>query len=50
VPVFESKLTAVAVSVFVPFFFIVNGMKLDVKARFASPGGVARSCCSSSCS
>jgi Kef-type K+ transport system membrane component KefB len=42
VPVFESKLTAVAFGVFVPFFFIVSGMKLDVRALFGSPGGVAK--------
>jgi Kef-type K+ transport system membrane component KefB len=39
---FESKLTAVAFGVFVPFFFIVSGMRLDVTALFASPGGVAK--------
>lgn len=42
VPVFESKLTAVAFGVFVPFFFVVSGMKLDVRALFASPGAVAK--------
>lgn len=41
-PVFESKLTAVAFGVFVPFFFIVSGMRLDVAALFASPGGLAK--------
>jgi Kef-type K+ transport system membrane component KefB len=40
-PAFESKLTAVAFGVFVPFFFVVSGMRLDVSALFASPGGVA---------
>jgi Kef-type K+ transport system membrane component KefB len=40
--VFESKLMAVAFGVFVPFFFIVSGMKLDVTALFASPGGAAK--------
>ena len=42
VPVFESKLTAVAFGVFVPFFFVVSGMRLDVRALFASPGAVAK--------
>ena len=41
-PVFESKLTAVAFGVFVPFFFIVSGMELDVSALFASPSGLAK--------
>src|SRR5581483_754243 len=35
-PAFDSKLTAIAFGVFVPFFFIVSGMKLDVQALFAS--------------
>jgi Kef-type K+ transport system membrane component KefB len=39
---FESKLTGVAFGLFVPFFFIVSGMKLDVTALFATPGGVAK--------
>ena len=41
-PAFESKLTAVAFGVFVPFFFVVGGMRLDVSALFASPAGVAK--------
>jgi Kef-type K+ transport system membrane component KefB len=41
-PAFESKLTAVAFGVFVPFFFVVSGMRLDVSALFASPGGAAK--------
>ena len=41
VPVFESK-PAVAFGVFVPFFFVVSGMRLDVRALFASPGAVAK--------
>lgn len=41
-PVFESKLTAVAFGVFVPFFFIVSGMQLDVAALFNSVGGLAK--------
>jgi hypothetical protein len=41
-PAFDSKLTAVGFGIFVPFFFVVSGMKLDVAALFASPGGVAK--------
>lgn len=41
-PAFESKLTAVGFGVFVPFFFIVSGMRLDVTALFATPGGVPK--------
>jgi Kef-type K+ transport system membrane component KefB len=42
IPVFDSKLTAVAFGVFVPFFFVVSGMQLNVAALFQSPGGVAK--------
>jgi Kef-type K+ transport system membrane component KefB len=42
VPVFDSKLTAVAFGVFVPFFFVVSGMRLDIDALFASASGVAK--------
>jgi Kef-type K+ transport system membrane component KefB len=41
-PAFDSKLTAVAFGVFVPFFFIVSGMNLDVTALFASVSGVLK--------
>jgi Kef-type K+ transport system membrane component KefB len=41
-PVFDSKLTAVAFGVFVPFFFVVSGMRLDVDALFGSVSGVAK--------
>jgi Kef-type K+ transport system membrane component KefB len=41
-PAFDSKLTAIAFGVFVPFFFIVSGMDLDVTALFASGSGVAK--------
>jgi len=41
-PTFDSKLTAVAFGVFVPFFFVVSGMKLNIDALFASPGSVAK--------
>ena len=42
VPAFNSKLTAVAFGVFVPFFFVVSGMRLDVNALFAGPSGVLK--------
>ncbi|HEX5621246.1 MAG TPA: cation:proton antiporter [Solirubrobacteraceae bacterium] len=42
IPVFDSKLTAVAFGVFVPFFFVVSGMRLDIDALFASASGVAK--------
>jgi Kef-type K+ transport system membrane component KefB len=42
VPGFDSKLTAVAFGLFVPFFFVVSGMQLDLAALFASVGGVAK--------
>jgi Kef-type K+ transport system membrane component KefB len=41
-PAFDSKLNAVAFGVFVPFFFVVSGMKLDVTALFASFSGVSK--------
>ncbi|HEY5193581.1 MAG TPA: cation:proton antiporter [Solirubrobacteraceae bacterium] len=41
-PAFDSKLTAVAFGVFVPFFFIVSGMSLDINALFASVSGVLK--------
>ena len=43
-PAFDSKLTAVAFGVFVPFFFVVSGMKLDVSALFANVSGVVKMC------
>jgi Kef-type K+ transport system membrane component KefB len=39
---FDSKLTGVAFGFFVPFFFVVSGMKLDVAALFASVGAIAK--------
>jgi Kef-type K+ transport system membrane component KefB len=42
VHVFDSKLTAVAFGFFIPFFFIVSGMRLDVNALFSSLSGVAK--------
>jgi Kef-type K+ transport system membrane component KefB len=41
-PAFDSKLTAIAFGVFVPFFFVASGMKLDVAALFASISGVVK--------
>ena len=42
IPGFDSKLTAVAFGFFVPFFFVVSGMQLDVAALFSSVGAVAK--------
>jgi Kef-type K+ transport system membrane component KefB len=42
VPAFDSKLSAVAFGFFIPFFFVVSGMQLDVDALFASPSGVLK--------
>jgi Kef-type K+ transport system membrane component KefB len=42
VPSFDSKLTGVAFGVFIPFFFVVSGMRLDVNALFASASSVAK--------
>ena len=42
VPAFDSKLSAVAFGVFIPFFFVVSGMQLNIDALFASPGGVVK--------
>jgi Kef-type K+ transport system membrane component KefB len=42
VPGFDSKLTAIAFGVFIPFFFIISGMRLDVDALFSGPGSVAK--------
>jgi Kef-type K+ transport system membrane component KefB len=41
-PAFDSKLTAIAFGVFVPFFFVTSGMKLDVAALFASVSSLAK--------
>jgi len=38
-PGFDSKLTAIAFGLFVPFFFVVSGMTLDISS-FASAGGI----------
>jgi len=39
---FETRLIAVAFGVFVPFFFVVSGMKLDVSALFTSASGALK--------
>jgi Kef-type K+ transport system membrane component KefB len=41
-PAFDSKLTAIAFGVFVPFFFVLSGMNLDTSALFASVSGIAK--------
>jgi Kef-type K+ transport system membrane component KefB len=42
IPAFDSKLTGVAFGVFVPFFFIASGMRLDVPALYSSVGAVLK--------
>jgi Kef-type K+ transport system membrane component KefB len=42
VPGFEARLTAVGFGFFIPFFFVVSGMQLDVDALFASASGVVK--------
>jgi Kef-type K+ transport system membrane component KefB len=42
VSMFDSKLSAVAFGVFVPFFFVVSGMRLDVPALFGSASGLLK--------
>jgi Kef-type K+ transport system membrane component KefB len=42
IPAFDSKLSAVAFGFFIPFFFVVSGMNLDVDALFASVSGVLK--------
>ena len=42
IPAFDSKLSAVAFGVFIPFFFVVSGMQLDIDALFASASGVVK--------
>jgi Kef-type K+ transport system membrane component KefB len=42
VPAFDSKLTGVAFGLFIPFFFVVSGMKLDVIALFSTAGAIAK--------
>ena len=40
--IFESKLTAGGYGVFIPFFFIVSGMRFDLDSLVASPGAMAK--------
>jgi Kef-type K+ transport system membrane component KefB len=42
IPAFDSKLTAVAFGVFVPFFFIASGMNLDVAALYSTVGAALK--------
>jgi Kef-type K+ transport system membrane component KefB len=42
ISLFDSKLNAVAFGFFVPFFFVVSGMRLDVDALFGSASGVLK--------
>ncbi len=42
VSTFDSKLTAVAFGFFVPFFFVVSGMNLDVASLFESTSSVLK--------
>jgi Kef-type K+ transport system membrane component KefB len=42
VPVLESKLVAVGYGFFIPFFFVVSGVKFDLDALFASAGTVLK--------
>ena len=42
VEAFDSKLNAVAFGFFVPFFFVVSGLRLDVDALFSSVSSVAK--------
>ena len=42
VPGFDSRLTAVAFGFFIPFFFVVSGMQLDIDALFSSVSGIVK--------
>jgi Kef-type K+ transport system membrane component KefB len=39
---FDTRLTAVGFGFFIPFFFVVSGMQLDIDALFASVSGVVK--------
>jgi Kef-type K+ transport system membrane component KefB len=39
---FDARLTAVGFGFFIPFFFVVSGMQIDVAALFSSASGVAK--------
>ena len=42
VSLFDSKLTALAFGFFVPFFFVISGMRLDIDALFAEVSGLVK--------
>ena len=42
IPGFDTRLTALGFGFFIPFFFVVSGMQLDIDALFASVSGVAK--------
>jgi Kef-type K+ transport system membrane component KefB len=42
VAILESKLTAVGYGFFIPFFFIVSGMRFDLDSLVESPGALAK--------
>ena len=42
VPGFDARLTAVGFGLFIPFFFVVSGMQLDIDALFGSVSGVVK--------
>jgi len=39
---FDSKLTAVGFGFFIPFFFVVSGMQIDINALLGSAGAIAK--------
>ncbi|WP_037501099.1 cation:proton antiporter [Solirubrobacter soli] len=39
---FDSKLTAVGFGFFIPFFFVVSGMQIDIDALFGSASAIAK--------
>lgn len=42
VEAFNARLTAVGFGFFIPFFFVVSGMRIDIDALFASVSGIAK--------
>jgi Kef-type K+ transport system membrane component KefB len=42
VEAFDTRLTAVGFGFFIPFFFVVSGMRIDVDALFSSVSGVVK--------
>jgi Kef-type K+ transport system membrane component KefB len=49
IPGFDARLTAVAFGFFIPFFFVVSGMQLDVDACSRASRGWSSCSCSSGC-